>query len=103
MTDFAAIIRAAWVSHPRGDYASADAILTLPVPELCPTCVGNGWIVVGQSMGGPYGEQNQCPDCPTFAKLLTIGAEVWPVWLAKKHHTHEVYHAVERAVRAVKP
>ncbi len=29
----------------------------------CPTCVGSGWIVVGQTMGFPAGEQNQCPDC----------------------------------------
>lgn len=31
-------------------------------PE-CPTCGGIGWIVVGQTMGDPYGERNQCPHC----------------------------------------
>lgn len=45
---------------------AADAVERFEAIELpsCPTCGGIGWIVVGQTMGDPYGEQNQCPDCP---------------------------------------
>jgi hypothetical protein len=32
--------------------------------DTCKTCGGQGWIVTGQSYGNPYGEQEQCPDCP---------------------------------------
>lgn len=33
---------------------------------LCETCTGLGWIVVGQTLDWPYGEQVQCPDCQSI-------------------------------------
>ncbi len=31
--------------------------------ESCETCGGLGYVVVGQTVDWPYGEQNQCPAC----------------------------------------
>ncbi len=34
--------------------------------EPCNTCHGQGWVIEGQSMGFPSGEQIECPDCGEF-------------------------------------
>ena len=40
-----------------------DSASTEITNEPCPTCHGDGWVIEGQSMGFPSGEQVECPDC----------------------------------------
>lgn len=50
----------------------ASAALATRVPQACQTCEGDG---IRRSECGAY-RPGACPDCPTVAKLLAIGAAV---------------------------
>ena len=79
--DFAAIIDAEindWDAH-----ANARMVLAAKVSELCRACGGGGLVpqchpehdAQGEDCGCPANFM-PCPDCPTIAKLLAIGAAV---------------------------
>jgi hypothetical protein len=55
-----------------GDLQVAHDVLATRVPQACPTCEGDG---NRRSECGAY-RPGACPDCPTVAKLLAIGAAV---------------------------
>jgi hypothetical protein len=53
------------------ELGDADIILATRVPQACPTCGGSGIKMFPAPILGV-----DCPDCPTVAKLLAIGAAV---------------------------
>jgi hypothetical protein len=63
-----------------GDLQVAYDVLAARVPQACPTCdvCRNGGYT--DEVGEFVSISNPCPDCPTVAKLLAIGAAVmtWP-------------------------
>jgi hypothetical protein len=58
------------------DYNVTGNVATLRVPQACPTCdvCRNGGYT--DEVGEFVSISNPCPDCPTVAKLLAIGAAV---------------------------
>jgi hypothetical protein len=65
-----------WVYGHSPDHDEvADCVLAARVPQACPTCEGSGHL--GPATGSPQRDYGRaCPDCPTVAKLLAIGAAV---------------------------
>jgi hypothetical protein len=64
-----------------GDMQVAYEFLATRVPQACPTCKGLGCTCPGYC---ERADDHVCPDCPTVAKLLAIGAAVMtaPTWVA---------------------
>ena len=83
--DFAAILSriTAGFHGQQMPHVQADALLAAKVPELCRTCGGDGLVpqchpehdAQGEDCGCPANFM-PCPDCPTIATLLAIGAAV---------------------------
>ena len=71
--DFATIIRPLLEPDHRGWKITADGVLAAKVPELCLACKGLGCTCPGYC---ERTDDHVCPDCPTIAKLLAIGAAV---------------------------
>jgi hypothetical protein len=54
-----------------------STLLAIRVPQACPTCDGSGIRRYTDYLNGYIvGATEPCPDCPTVAKLLAIGAAV---------------------------
>jgi len=64
--DFAAILGAVSSDGPE--------MLAAQVPELCAVCAGS---VMAAAERERYGFWDSCPDCPTIAHLIAIGAAAW--------------------------
>ncbi len=92
--DFEATLAASAIATPTptgrvtGDEARslAKRQLSRPASALCTSCGGTGsvgepgYVHYGIPEPGSY---EQCPDCPTIARLLAIGAAVWSGDLAE--------------------
>lgn len=97
-----------------GSFNMPEAValqLAAKVPKLCQACGGSGYVVESHILGENV---NPCPDCPTIAKLLAIGAAVMTDGFelpAPRGYAHQLSQAgfaygVEMAVahlRAVQP
>jgi hypothetical protein len=74
-------------THIHGCYRSTPADegrhgngYVIPHPWLdatkpCETCGGLGWVVEGQTIGWPAGEQVQCPDCRDGHPIIDVRAK----------------------------
>jgi hypothetical protein len=71
--------------RPSDLYLTPDSVpirgfrLVIPQPWLdatkpCETCGGLGWVVEGQTIGWPAGEQVQCPDCRDGHPIVELRA-----------------------------